>query len=163
MQAANENNSRIKNRRRKFLWSLFAMSLFGFVLYLSGLIADFLENNSLKEIFLSLLKRDYSFSKVAEPPLEFELWEEVSTNILEAPLSLPCETKGEELFIKEAFKVKNFNVENAVFTIKKHGKTLYSTNFKYGGDKKNLFCRGAMKSGGKKFFVYFCEERRIFD
>ena len=164
----NENNNKkeyVSGRRRRFLWGMLALVLFGAILYSASIVGNYAEKNDIenfdeaKDYFVTVLKKDIAIFPEGETPEDEKNdaeKEEKSENLLKAPLLLNCSVEEGKALVKEPFEVAKNKVTNAVFELGNHGNTLYSMDF---SSKENkVFCRGTMKEGEKKIFVYYCEK-----
>ena len=164
----NENNNKkeyVSGRRRRFLWGALALVLFGAILYSASIVGNYAEKNDIenfdeaKDYFVTVLKKDIAIFPESETPEDEKNdaeKEEKSANLLKAPLLLNCSVEEGKAIVKEPFEVAKNKVTDAVFELNNHGNTLYSLNF---SSKENaVFCRGTMKEGEKKIFVYYCEK-----
>ena len=164
----NENNNKkeyVSGRRRRFLWGSLALVLFGAILYFASIIGDYAEENDIenfeeaKDYFVEILKKDVSIfpeGDAAEDEKHDIKKDEISANLLKVPLLLNCSVEKGKALVKEPFEVAKNKVSDAVFELGIHGNTLYSLNF---SSKENeVFCRGTLKEGEKKIFVYYCEK-----
>lgn len=164
----NENNNKkeyVSGRRRRFLWGSLALVLFGAILYFASIIGDYAEENDIenfeeaKDYFVEILKKDVSIfpeGDAAEDEKHDIKKDEISANLLKVPLLLNCSVEKGKALVKEPFEVAKNKVSDAVFELGSHGNTLYSLNF---SSKENeVFCRGTLKEGEKKIFVYYCEK-----
>ena len=165
MQENNSKREYLDSRRRRFLWGTFALVLFGAILYLASIIGDYAEKNDIenfdeaKDYFVEILKKDIAIFPEGETPEDEKNdagKEEKSANLLKAPLLLNCSVEDGKALVKEPFEVARNRVTDAVFELNNHGNTLYSLNF---SSKENaVSCRGTLKEGEKKIFVYYCEK-----
>ena len=167
MQDNGNNNKKeyVSGRRRRFLWGTLALVLFGAILYFASVVGDYAEENDIenfdeaKDYFVEILKKDVSIFPEGDAPVEEKhdrKKDEKSANLLNDPLLLNCSVENGKALVKEPFEVAKNKVTDAVFELGIHGNTLYSLNF---SSKENkLFCRGTMKEGEKKIFVYYCEK-----
>ena len=167
MQDNGNNNKKeyVSGRRRRFLWGTLALVLFGAILYFASVVGDYAEENDIenlddaKDNFFKILKNDIAIFPEGETPEDEKNdadKEERSANLLKAPLLLNCSVEDGKAIVKEPFEVAKNKVTDAVFELDNHGNTLYSLNF---SSKENaVFCRGTMKEGEKKIFVYYCEK-----
>lgn len=164
----NENNNKkeyVSGRRRRFLWGSLALVLFGAILYFASIVGDYAEENDIenfeeaKDYFVEILKKDVSIfpeGDAAEDEKHDIKKDEISANLLKVPLLLNCSVEKGKALVKEPFEVAKNKVSDAVFELGSHGNTLYSLNF---SSKENeVFCRGTLKEGEKKIFVYYCEK-----
>ena len=141
------------------------MVLFGAILYFASVAGDYAEKNDIenfdeaKDYFLTILKKDFAIFPEGDAPEEEKRdthKDERSINLLKVPLLLSCSVEEGKALVKEPFEVAGKKVTNAVFELGNHGNTLYSLNF---SSKENkVFCRGTLKEGEKKIFVYYCEK-----
>lgn len=165
MQENNNNNNYLSVRRKHFLWGTFALVLFGAILYCASVVSDYAEKNEIenfddaKEYGLGILKRDFALfpenDAAEEEKKEIEK-EERSKNLLKTPILLNCSVENDIAVVKEPFEVAGKKVSEAFFELANHGKTLYSTSF---SSKENaVSCRGTLKEGQQKIFVYYCEK-----
>ena len=165
MQGNNNSDTYTNVRRRHFLWGTFALVLFGAILYFANVIGDYAEKNDIesfddaKDKIVTVLKHDFAIfpeNDAAEEEKNEAGKEEKSKNILKVPLLLNCSVENGKAHVKEPFEVAKNKVTNAVFELGSHGNTLYSLNF---SSKENkVSCRGTMKEGQQKIFVYYCEK-----
>lgn len=165
MQEESNNNNYLIIRRKHFLWGLFSLVLFGAILYFASIFNDYAEKNDIetlddvKKNIIRILKKDFAIfpeSDSAGDEKNNSETESKSRNILKAPLLLTCSVENGRALVKEPFEVAKNKVTNAVFDLANHGKTLYSTGF---SSKENtVSCRGTMKEGQQKIFVYYCEK-----
>lgn len=164
----NENNNKkeyVSGRRRRFLWGTLALVLFGAILYSASIVGDYAEENDIenfdeaKDYFVEILKKDVAIfpeSEASEEEKHDTQKDEKSANLLKVPLLLNCSVENGRALVNEPFEVARNKVTNAVFELASHGNTLYSLDF---SSKENkVFCRGTMKEGEKKIFVYYCEK-----
>lgn len=165
MQENNSKNDYLSGRRRRFLWGTFALVLFGVILYFASVAGDYAEENDIenldeaKDYFVGVLKNDIAIfpeGEASEEEKENAEKEEKSANLLKAPLLLNCSVEDGKALVKEPFEVARNKVTDAVFELGNHGNTLYSLNFS--SKENNVFCRGTLKEGEKKIFVYYCEK-----
>ncbi len=167
MQDSENNNKKeyVSGRRRRFLWGMLALVLFGAILYSASIVGDYAEENDIenldeaKDYFVTVLKKDIAIFPEGEAPEEEKEnaeKEEKSINLLKAPLLLNCSVEDGKAIVKEPFEVAKNKVTDAVFELGSHGKTLYSLGFS--SKENNVFCRGTLKEGEKKIFVYYCEK-----
>lgn len=165
MQENNNNNNYLSVRRKHFLWVVFSLVLFGAILYCASVVSDYAEKNEIenfddaKDYGLGILKRDFALfpenDTAEEEKKEIEK-EEKSKNLLKTPILLNCSVEDDRAVVKEPFEVAKNKVTEAVFELASHGKTLYSTGF---SSKENaVSCRGTLKEGQQKIFVYYCEK-----
>ena len=163
MQENNNNNNYLSVRRKHFLWVVFSLVLFGAILYCASVVSDYAEKNEIenfddaKDYGLGILKRDFALfpenDTAEEEKKEIEK-EEKSKNLLKTPILLNCSVEDDRAVVKEPFEVAKNKVTEAVFELASHGKTLYSTGF---SSKENaVSCRGTLKEGQHKIFVYYC-------
>ena len=163
MQENNNNNNYLSVRRKHFLWIVFSLVLFGAILYCASVVSDYAEKNEIenfddaKDYGLGILKRDFALfpenDTAEEEKKEIEK-EEKSKNLLKTPILLNCSVEDDRAVVKEPFEVAKNKVTEAVFELASHGKTLYSTGF---SSKENaVSCRGTLKEGQHKIFVYYC-------
>ena len=167
MDKNNNENNYLAARRRLFLWILFAIGIFGLVLYVLSVVQNYVKENNV-EIFddvknnsVAFLKDIFNFfpdSDAEKKEKNNAAEKDKSANILKVPLLLDCTVRNERIFINSPFEVGGRKVSNAVFDFKRHGATIYSSGF-YSKEGK-VTCRGTMKEGAKQFFVYYCEEKR---
>ena len=165
MQENNSKKEYIDGRRRRFLWGTFALVLFGAILYFASVVADYAEKNDIenfeeaKDYFVEILKKDIAIfpeNDDAEEEKHDTKKDEKSANLVKIPLLLNCSVENGKSFVKEPFEVAKNKVSDAVFELGSHGNTLYSLNF---SSKENeVYCRGTLKEGEKKIFVYYCEK-----
>jgi len=165
MQENNSKKEYIDGRRRRFLWGTFALVLFGAILYFASVVADYAEKNDIenfeeaKDYFVEILKKDIAIfpeNDDAEEEKHDTKKDEKSANLVKIPLLLNCSVENGKAFVKEPFEVAKNKVSDAVFELGSHGNTLYSFNF---SSKENeVYCRGTLKEGEKKIFVYYCEK-----
>ena len=165
MQENNSNNNYLSTRRKHFLWITFSLVLFGATLYFASIFSDYAEKNDIETLndvrknIVEILKKDFTFfpeNESAGDEKNETGKEDKSKNILKTPLLLSCSVENNKAVVKEPFEVAKNKVTNAVFELGSHGKTLYSLNF---SSKENaVFCRGTMKEGQHKIFVYYCEK-----
>ena len=165
MQENNSKNEYLAGRRKHFLWVTFALVLFGAILYFASIISDYAEKNDIEnfdeaqDYFVEILKKDFAIFPEDGAPEEEKhdtQKEEKSANLLKVPLLLNCSVEDGKALVKEPFEVAGNKVTDAVFELASHGNTLYSMDF---SSKENkVFCRGTMKEGEKKIFVYYCEK-----
>ncbi|MBP5590464.1 hypothetical protein J6Y50_01225 [bacterium] len=165
MQENNSKKEYIDGRRRRFLWGTFALVLFGAILYFASVVADYAEKNDIenfeeaKDYFVEILKKDIAIfpeNDDAEEEKHDTKKDEKSANLVKIPLLLNCSVENGKAFVKEPFEVAKNKVSDAVFELGSHGNTLYSLNF---SSKENeVYCRGTLKEGEKKIFVYYCEK-----
>jgi hypothetical protein len=152
-------------RRRNFLWIVFSLVMFGAILYFARIFSDYSEENGIESLddvqdyFVGILKKDFAIFPESEDAEEekndFEA-KERSANLLKVPLLLNCSIEEGKAFVKEPFEVAKNKVTDAVFELANHGNTVYSLDFS--SKENNVFCRGTMKEGEKKIFVYYCEK-----
>lgn len=152
-------------RRRHFLWVAFSLVMFGAILYFANVFNDYAKKNDIgnfddiKNQMMDVLKKDFTMFPENSADNDMEesaAKEDKSANILKAPLILDCSVENGRALIKEPFEVAKNKVTNAVFELTNHGKTLYSLDF---SSKENqVFCRGTLKEGQQKIFVYYCEK-----
>ncbi|MBR4489867.1 hypothetical protein IKP13_04465 [bacterium] len=152
-------------RRRNFLWIIFSLVMFGAILYFARIFSDYSEENGIESLddvqdyFVGILKKDFAIfpeSEDAEEEKNDFKEKERSANLLKVPLLLNCSVEEGKAFVKEPFEVAKNKVTDAVFELGNHGNTLYSLDF---SSKENeVFCRGTLKEGEKKIFVYYCEK-----
>lgn len=152
-------------RRKHFLWVAFSLVMFGAILYFASIFNDYAKKNDIenfddiKNQMMDVLKKDFTMfpENSADNDMEERAEkEDKSANILEAPLILDCSVENSRALVKEPFEVAKNKVTNAVFELANHGNTLYSLNF---SSKENqVFCRGTLKEGQQKIFVYYCEK-----
>ena len=165
MQENNSNNNYLSIRRKHFLWIVFSLVLFGAILYCASVVSDYAEKNEIenfddaKEYGLGILKRDFALfpenDTAEEEKKEIEK-EERSKNILKAPILLDCSVEDGKALVKEPFEVAKNKATDAVFELASHGNTMYSLNF---SSKENaVYCKGTLKEGQQKIFVYYCEK-----
>ena len=155
----------LAGRRKHFLWVTLALVLFGAILYFASVAGDYAEKNDIenfdeaKDYFLTILKKDFAIFPEGDVPVEERhsvQKDERSANLLKVPLLLNCSVEDGKAFVKEPFEVARNKVTNAVFELSNHGNTLYSLNF---SSKENaVYCKGTMKEGQQKIFVYYCEK-----
>lgn len=165
MQENTGKKEYLAGRRRHFLWIVFSLVLFGAILYFASVAGNYAEENDIenlddaKDNFFKILKNDIAIFPEGETPEDEKNdadKEERSANLLKAPLLLNCSVEDGKAIVKEPFEVAKNKVTDAVFELDNHGNTLYSLNF---SSKENaVFCRGTMKEGEKKIFVYYCEK-----
>ena len=166
MQENNSNNNEyLSGRRRHFLWVAFALVLFGAILYFASIFSDYAEKNDIESLddvkanVVKILKNDFAIfseNESAGDEKNYAAKEDKAKNILKAPLILSCSVEDGRAIVKESFEVAKNKVTNAVFELANHGKTLYSTGF---SSKENaVSCRGTLKEGQQKIFVYYCEK-----
>ena len=165
MQENNSKKEYLSGRRRRFLWGTFALVLFGAILYFASVAGDYAEENDLenldeaKDYFVEVLKKDIAIfpeNEAQEDEKNDAKNNEKSANLVKVPFLLNCSVENGKAFVKEPFEVAKNKVTNAVFELGSHGNTLYSLGF---SSKENkLFCRGTLKEGEKKIFVYYCEK-----
>jgi len=161
----NNNNNYLSTRRKHFLWVVFSLVLFGATLYFASIFSDYAEKNDIetlddvKKNILEILKNDFAiFPESGSNEEEKNDGEknDKSKNILDVPLLLGCSVENGKAVVKEPFEVAKNKVTDGVFELANHGKTLYSISF---SSKENkISCRGTMKEGQKKIFVYYCEK-----
>ena len=165
MQEINNGDTYTNVRRKHFLWGTFALVLFGAVLYCASVVSDYAEKNDIenledaKDKIVTVLKHDIALfpeNEASEEEKNEAGKEEKSKNILKTPLILNCSVENGKAVVKEPFEVAKNKVTNAVFELANHGKTLYSFNFS--SKENNVSCRGTMKEGQQKIFVYYCEK-----
>ena len=165
MQENNSKKEYLSGRRRRFLWGTFALVLFGAILYFANIAGDYAEKNDIetledvKENVTGILKHDFAIfpenDAAEEEKKEIEK-EEKSKNILKAPILLNCSVEDGKAVVKEPFEVAKNKVTDAVFELASHGNTMYSLNF---SSKENaVYCKGTLKEGQQKIFVYYCEK-----
>ena len=155
----------LAGRRKHFLWGTFALVLFGAILYFASVVSDYAEKNDIenfddvKDNIVGVLKNDFAIFPEGETPEDEKNdadREERSKNILKVPLLLNCSVEDGRAVVKEPFEVEKNKVTEAVFELAGHGNTLYSLNF---SSKENaLYCKGTLKEGQQKIFVYYCEK-----
>ena len=165
MQENNSKKEYLSGRRRRFLWGTFALVLFGAILYFASVVSDYAEKNEIenfdeaKDYFVEILKKDIAIfpeNEAQEEEKHDTENNEKSANLVKVPLLLNCSVEDGKAFVKEPFEVAKNKVTEAVFELGSHGNTLYSLNF---SSKENkVFCRGTLKEGEKKIFVYYCEK-----
>jgi hypothetical protein len=144
--------SYIREKRKKLIFSIIVLGGFGFLLYSGTLIKETNEKNE------TLSGGLYDIAKKLDNENEETGYSYgTSGNLLAAPVSVPFTIENDELKVKGSFKVKKEKVVNAVFKIDAHGSTIYSKGFV--SDSLNLFCKGTMKKGNDRLFIYFCEEK----
>ena len=152
-------------RRKHFLWVTFSFVLFGATLYFASIFSDYAQKNEIetlddvKKNIVGILKNDFAIFPLndsAENEENNDEKEDKSKNILNAPLLLSCSVENNRAFVKEPFKVAKYKVTDAVFKLASHGKTIYSSGFS--SKEKTVFCRGTLKEGQQKIFVYYCEK-----
>lgn len=165
MQENNSKKEYLNSRRKHFLWGTFALVMFGAILYSANVVSDYAEKNDLenldeaKDYFVEIFKKDIAIfpdGETAEDEKSDAEKEEKSANLLKVPLLLNCSVEDGKAIVKEPFEVAKNKVTNAVFELGNHGNTLYSLDFS--SKENNVFCRGTMKEGEKKIFVYYCEK-----
>ena len=152
-------------RRRHFLWVAFSLVMFGAILYFASVFNDYAKKNDIgnfddiKNQMMDVLKKDFTMfpeNSTENDMEESAAKEDKSANIMEAPLILDCSVENGRALVKEPFEVAKNKVTNAVFELANHGNTLYSLDF---SSKENqVFCRGTLKEGQQKIFVYYCEK-----
>ena len=161
----NNNNDYLHIRRKHFLWVVFSLVLFGAILYFSSVVSDYAEKNDIenfedaKDKVIAVLKHDFAIfpeNDGTEDEKNEAGKEEKSKNILQAPLILNCSVENGKAVLKEPFEVAKHKVSNGVFELAGHGNTLYSTSFS--SQENSVSCRGTMKEGQQKIFVYYCEK-----
>lgn len=165
MQENNNKKDYLSIRRKHFLWLAFSFVLFGAILYFASVFSDYAQKNNLetlddvKENVLGILKNDFALFPENDPDSDEKNdsgKEEKSKNLLKAPLLLSCSVENGKAVVKEPFEVAKNKVTDGVFELANHGKTLYSLSF---SSKENaVSCRGTLKEGQQKIFVYYCEK-----
>ena len=165
MQENTGKKEYLAGRRRHFLWITFSLVLFGAILYFASVAGDYATENDIenfdeaKDYFVNIVKKDIAIFPESDAPEEENhavQKDERSINLLKVPLLLNCSVEEGKALVKEPFEVAKNKVTNAVFELGSHGNTLYSLNF---SSKENeVFCRGTLKEGEKKIFVYYCEK-----
>ena len=166
MQENKDNKSKyIAERRKHFIWGTFALVLFGAILYFASIFSDYAKKNNIenfddvKDNVIGILKKDLEIfpeSSMNQEENNIAVKDEKSANILKTPLLLNCSIENGKAVVKEPFNVAKNKITDAVFELGNHGNTLYSLGF---SSKENtVFCRGTMKEGEKKIFVYYCEK-----
>ena len=164
-QENNNRNDYLAIRRRHFLWVAFSLVLFGAILYFASIYNDYAEKNEIESLddikknVIKILKNDFALfpgSNSSEEEKNLGKKEEKSKNLLSAPLLLNCSVENDKAVLKEPFEVAGKKASNAVFKLANHGSTLYSLGF---SSKENtISCRGTLKEGQQKIFVYYCEK-----
>lgn len=143
----------IRKERKKLLVSLTLLVCFGTILYATGMRN---KNKPIKEEALSGGLFDIAKKLDSENTSENRSFEK-SSNILQTPLSVPFVIENDKIFINESLKIAKREIHNGIFFIKEHGNTIYSTDFT--SNDSSIYCKGTMKKGGDRFFIYFCEKR----
>ena len=168
MQEHKDSSSKsnyIEERRKRFLWGVFSLVMFGAILYFASIFSDYAKKNNIenfddaKDNVLSILKKDIAIfpeHNTGADEKNDPAKEEKSVNILKSPLLLNCSVENGKAVVKEPFNVAKNKVSEAVFELANHGNTLYSMGFS--SKENSVFCRGTMKEGEKKIFVYYCEK-----
>lgn len=165
MQENRNNKEYIAERRKRFLWVFFSFVLFGAILYFASIFSDYAKENNIENIddaknnIMEILKKDLTMfpdSNTGNKENNIAEKEEKSLNILKAPILLNCSVENGKAIVKEPFEVAKHKVTNAVFELGNHGNTLYSLDFS--SKENSVFCRGTIKEGEKKIFVYYCEK-----
>ena len=78
-------------------------------------------------------------------------------NILSKPVAVKFKIVNNRLVVLDELKVSGKKLISPSFEIETSKRWIKSISFSSG---KNLFnCKGIMQKGGKRFFVYFCEDR----
>ncbi|MBP5405583.1 hypothetical protein J6Z19_00340 [bacterium] len=164
-QEKSSRNEYLAIRRRHFLWVAFSLVLFGAILYFASIYNDYAEENEIeslddiKQNIIGILKNDFAIFPGNNPSEDEKKEggkEEKSKNLLSAPILLSCSVENDKAVLKEPFEVAGKRASNAVFKLANHGKTLYSLSF---SSKENaISCRGTLKEGQQKIFVYYCEK-----
>lgn len=159
------NKEYISGRRHRFIWSALAIVLFGAILYFVNFIQNYIDDNDLDglgglgEMFYENVKADLDmFPEGGSDKKDAGTTEYKSANLLKVPLLLNCAAENGKIVISEPFEIGGRKISNAVFDVAMHGNTLYSSGFS--SDDDSILCKGTMKEGGRKFFVYFCEMKK---
>ncbi|MBO4711806.1 hypothetical protein J5681_07825 [bacterium] len=155
----------LAGRRKHFLWGTLALVLFGAILYFASVVSDYAEKNDIenfdeaKDYFFEILKKDFAIfpeGEAQEEEKHDKKQDEKSLNLLKIPLLLNCSVENGRASVNEPFEVARYKVTDAVFELASHGNTMYSLNF---SSKENaVYCKGTMKEGQQKIFVYYCEK-----
>lgn len=142
----------IREKRRKLCAALLAVVFFGALLYFLTILNEKTEEAEAVSggLFDIARKLDDETTSSGENT-------NVSSNILKVPILVPFTQEEGRIMVKGGFKIKKKTVPDAVFEIGSHADTIYSKGFLSG--VKNLFCKGTMKKGSDRFFIYFCEEK----
>lgn len=165
MQENKSDNNYLSIRRKHFLWVAFSLVMFGATLYFASIFSDYAEKNDIETLddvrnnIVEILKNDFTIfpeNESAADEKNVTVKEDKSKNILNAPILISCSVENGKALVKEPFEVAGLKATNAVFELASHGKTLYSSGFS--SKESNIFCRGTMKEGQQKIFVYYCEK-----
>lgn len=143
----------ILEKRKKLIFSLILVTVFGSVLYILGIIHKQDENKEESAsggLFDIAKKLENEVSASAEKKI-------TSENLLKAPVSLLYSIENDKIKLKETFRINKNLITDGVFTFDTHGNIIYSTGFISKDGSVN--CKGVMKTGNDRFFIYFCTEK----
>ncbi len=143
----------IAEKRRKLIFSLVLVAVFGSILYISGVIHE--QEKNVEEAASGGL---FDIAKKLED--EVSAPDEKRTtpvNLLKAPVSLLYSVENDKIKLKESLRIGKKIITDGSFTFDSHGDTLYSTGFMSKGN--SFFCKGGTKSRNDRFFIYFCSEK----
>ena len=161
MKQNSENSEYISQRRRRFTLVALFFIIFGCALYIMSAVQKLLAEYDIETINPAQEVVNYFFPSESEDVASkgdtSRATDGVSTNLLKDPVLMPFSVDGDRLLLNGSFSVGKEKVENAVFSVERHGSITYSVGFS--SNVPQLFCKGAVQNDAKQFFIYFCEKK----
>jgi hypothetical protein len=145
----------IKSRRKKLLYLLSAIAVFGIVLFFSSRHSGIRKTDDAATILQDSVEEggvSGLYRKIVAD--EIEAMETVSRNILADPVFVSYRKKDSVLTVVSRINLRGSALDSPVFYLKKHGTMYFSEKFTSGDG--NTHCKGVMEEGSDRFFVYYC-------
>lgn len=138
----------IHTKRKQYLLFLSVIAIFGLVLFLFSRLNEtepfgaYVENRGMTNLYGKIS------ASANDAPLKKR------ENLLESPKFVPFRIENDRAFLENSFAFQGRKIENGIFTIKRHGSTLFSDGFT--SRDSDVFCRGTAKNGTETFLIYYC-------